>query len=137
MSFQMKPVNYYMTMVEDQPGEGYKVLSMLAEMGINLLAFNAIPLGPTQVQLTMFPEDTSKLTSEAKKTGIELKGPYTAILVQGDDELGAFAGIHDKLFKANVNVFSSNGVTDGRGSYGYVLYIKPEEFDRAVKALGV
>jgi hypothetical protein len=58
-------------------------------------------------------------------------------LVQGDDELGALAGIHEKLYEANVNVYASSGVSDGKGSYGYVIYVRPEEYERAAKTLGM
>ncbi len=64
-----------------------------------------------------------------------LDGPHKALLVQGDDELGALAGIHLKLYKANINVYASSGVADGKGSFGYLIYVKPEDFDRAVEAL--
>jgi hypothetical protein len=57
--------------------------------------------------------------------------------VQGDDELGALTDIHNKLHQANVNVYASSGVTDGKGSFGYVVYIRPEEYERAVSALNV
>jgi hypothetical protein len=55
--------------------------------------------------------------------------------VQGDDELGALAGIHGRLQEAGVSVFASNGVADGRGHYGYVLYVRPEEIEQAATAL--
>ena len=61
----------------------------------------------------------------------------TALLVQGDDELGALAGVHQKLFEAGVNVYASTGVADGRGSYGYVLYVRPDEYARAASALNL
>ena len=54
-----------------------------------------------------------------------------------DDELGALADIHQVLFEASVNVYASNGVTDNRGSFGYLLYIRPEEYERATSALKV
>jgi hypothetical protein len=57
--------------------------------------------------------------------------------VQGDDELGTLAGIHEKLAEAGVNVFASSGVTDGRGGYGYILYIRTERLEDAGKALGI
>jgi hypothetical protein len=56
---------------------------------------------------------------------------------QGDDELGALASVHEKLYQARVNVYASSGVTDGKGSYGYVVYVRPEEYERAAKALEV
>ncbi len=77
------------------------------------------------------------MSDKAKKAAIPLDGPHPALLVQGDDRLGAFADIHVKLYKAKVNVYASSGVTDGRGSYGYILYVRPEEFDQAARALGI
>ena len=64
-------------------------------------------------------------------------GGVSAIRFQGDDELGALARIHQKLYEANINIYASNGVTDGRGSYGYLIYVKKGDCDRAVQALGV
>ena len=66
-----------------------------------------------------------------------MDGPHPALLVQGDDELGALTGLHKKLYQANVNVYTSSGVTDGKGSFGYVVYIRAEEMDKAVSALGI
>ena len=137
MPFKIRRVDYFYTMVEDQPGEAYNLLSLLAKVGINLLAFTAVPVGPKRTQLTLFPEDTHKMEKEAKNSGLILDGPHRALIVQGDDVLGAFAGIHEKLFQANVNVYASSGVADGIGSYGYVLYIRQEEYERAVNALEV
>lgn len=90
-----------------------------------------------RTQLTIFPEDTLKLEDEAKKDRIPLDGPHPALLVQGDDKLGALAEIHEKLYDAKVNVFASSGVADGRGGYGYIIYVRPEEYERAAAALQI
>ena len=137
MPFKISKVQYFYCSVVDQPGEAYKLLSQLEKSGINLLAFTAIPVGPDRTQLTLFPETSSKLIEEAKRTNFLLDGPHPALLVQGDDELGALADIHEILYKANVNVYASSGVTDNRGSFGYLLYVRPEEYDRAALALKV
>jgi hypothetical protein len=137
MAFTIQRVDYFYTTVKDLPGEGYRLLSNLAALGVNLLAFSGVPTGPMRTQFTLFPEDRSKFVDAANKAGLTLDGPHAALLVQGDDELGAFAGIHMKLSQANVNVYASSGVTDGRGSFGYVIYVRPEECERALKALGV
>ncbi len=68
---------------------------------------------------------------EAGNAGLALDGPHPALLVQGDDELGALAGVHERLYEANVNVYASSGVADGGGSYGYVVYVRPEDFEKA------
>ena len=137
MAFAIRRVDYLYATVKDQPGEAYNLLTLLAGVGVNLMAFTAIPIGPMHTQLALFPEDTLKLESEARKAGLDLDGPYPALLVQGDDELGALAVVHEQLFQANVNVYASSGVSDGRGSFGYVIYVRPEEYDRAVQALGI
>ena len=137
MSFKIRKVDYFYCSVVDQPGEAYKLLAQLEQIGINLLAFTAIPIGPNRTQLTLFPDTPEKLITEAKRSNLSLDGPHPAILVQGDDELGALAEIHQLLFRANVNVYASNGVTDNRGSFGYLLYVRPEEYERAAAALKV
>ena len=137
MSFKIRKVEYFYCSIIDQPGEGYKFLTKLEQGGINLLAFTAIPVGPDRTQLTLFPEVPSKLITEAKNSGLTLDGPHPALLVQGDDELGALADIHQVLYEANVNVYASNGVTDNKGSFGYLLYVRPEEYERATSALKV
>ncbi len=137
MTARIQTVEYYNVTVKDQPGEAYRLLTHLASEGVNLLAFNAIPLGPVQTQFVLFPESVERFEKAAAKTGIHLSGPQHALLVQGDDELGALADVHERLFRAGVNVYGSNGVTDGRGGYGYVLYVRPDDFKSAAAALGL
>jgi hypothetical protein len=136
MPFSISRVAYFTTTVRDQPGEAHRTLQLLADVGINLLAFTATPVGPTSTQLTLFPEDASLLADTASKANLPLHGPHPALLVQGDDSLGALAQIHESLSAANVNVYASSGVTDGRGGFGYVVYVRPEQFELACNALG-
>jgi len=135
MPFNVKRVEYFNLTVQDQPGEAYKMLSALSSHGVNLLAFTAVPTGPTHTQLSVFPDDAQLMAEAAQKIGLVLDGPHAALLVQGDDELGALASIHAKLSNAGVNVFASNGVADGKGSFGYVVYMRPEAIEKAVAAL--
>jgi hypothetical protein len=137
MSFRIRRVDYYYHTVEDQPGEAYKLLNTIADMGVNLLAFTAVPIGPTRTQLSLFPEDGPGFESSARKSGMRVDGPHHALLVHGDDRLGALAEIHEKLYRAHVNVYASNSVGDGAGNYGYLLYVRPEDYQRAVEALEV
>jgi len=137
VAFQIKRVEYFYTAVSDRPGEAYKLLSQLAAQGINLLAFTAIPIGPARTQLTLFPEDGLTLRDAARKAGLRLDGPHPALLVQGQDEIGSLAGIHSRLYEANVNVYAASGVADGRGGFGYLIYVRPEDFDRAASALQI
>jgi hypothetical protein len=133
----IRRVDYFNTTIRDRPGEGYRFLAQLAELGLNLVAFTAVPMGPSRTQLTIFPEDTGQMSAAAQRAGMNMDGPHPAILVQGDDRLGALAEIHQDLYRANVNVYASSGVTDGRGTFGYLIYVRPEDMDRAAEALGI
>ena len=137
MAFNIRRVDYFYTTVKDQPGEAYKVLSLLANLGINLVAVTAVPFGPMNTQLTIFPEDTARLRNEAQKSGLKLEGPQPALLVQGDDKLGALAEVHSRLYANSVNIYASSGVADGKGHYGYIIYVRPDDYEKAVTALNV
>jgi hypothetical protein len=123
--------------VRDELGAAYRVLSALAERGVNLLAFTAVPTGPSLAQFAVFPEDPNKLVAEAAAAQMPLDGPHHALLVQGDDVLGAFASVHERLFRAGVDIYAATGVTDARHSFGYVVYVREDQFERAVDALSL
>lgn len=133
----IRRVDYFNTTIRDRPGESYKLLTQLAEIGLNLVAFTAVPIGPNRTQLALFPEDSGKMESAAQRAGMSLDGPHPAFLVQGDDKLGALTEIHQILYQADVNIYASSGVTDGRGTFGYLIYVRPEEYERAAAALSV
>ncbi len=137
MPFTISSVEYYYANVRDELGAAYRVLSLLAERGVNLLAFTAVPSGPSLAQFTLVPEDPNRLVAEGRAVGLPLDGPHHALLVQGDDELGAFAGVHERLVEGGVDIYASTGVTDGRGSFGYLVYVREEQFEKAARALGV
>ena len=135
MALHIRRVAYYYVMVNDRPGESYRLLSLLAQQGVDLLAFSAGPLGGEATQLVLFPADTSLFASAAMAARLQAEGPHHAFLITGDDQLGACAEIHRKLAEAKINVFSSNGVTDERGGFGYLIHVRPEDFERAAGVL--
>ena len=137
MNFTVRSVEYFSATVRDELGAAYRVLSALAERGVDLLAFTAVPSGPALAQFTIFPQDPQKLVAEARLAGLALDGPHPALLVQGDDELGGLARVHERLFDAGVDIYASSGVTDGRGAFGYIVYVREDQFQAAARSLGL
>ena len=137
MDAKARIVEYFYTMVNDRPGEACKLLSQLATEEVNLLAFSAIPIGHDHTQLVIYPEHVDQLARAAEKGGFALTGPQRAILIQGDDRLGALVGFLQKLYDAKINLSSSTGVTDNRGGFGYVIHLRAEDVDRAAHAMGI
>jgi hypothetical protein len=137
MAFTIRRATYYYANVRDELGAAYGVLSQLAALGVDLLAFTAVPSGPSLAQFALFPADSNKLVAEARSANLSLDGPYHALLVQGDDELGALAEVHKQLADAGIDIYASSGVTDGRGTFGYVIYVREGQFENAASALGL
>jgi len=130
-------VEYYYCTVRDQPGEAAQLLSLLSESGVALVGFSIVPTGLMQTQLALFPEAPNQLRQVAKRANLDLTGPQHALLVQGGNELGALVDIHAALAEANISVYAANGVVAAENSFGYIIYVRPEDFKRAVKRLSI
>ncbi len=136
MAASVRRVQYFYATVRGEPDDAFEVLTHLAGKGVNLLALNTMPLGPDAMQLTLFPEDAARMQDAARAVGLALEGPHAALLVQGEDELGVVAKLHSQLHRGGVQVYASSAVTDGRGFYGTVLYMRPQDSEKAMSVLG-
>jgi len=135
MGLRIRRVSYFYTTLRDRPGEAYRLLAEFAAGDVSLHAFGAMPIGPDRSQLQIFPERVEKLAAVAERAGLILDGPHPAILVQGDDQLGALVEVHERLYSVKINVYASTGVTDGEGQFGYLIYVAPNDIDTAIAAL--
>jgi hypothetical protein len=136
MDYQVRKIDYFYAKVGDRPGEGRRLLEHLSEKGVNLMAFTAFPTGGGESQIDFLPESPTLLQSAARDAGIDLVGPKRAFLIQGQDRVGALHHHILKLANAGVNVTAANGVVDGSGRFGFVLWVKPDDYDRAAASLG-
>lgn len=136
MAEMIRKVEYYYTTVSDKPGEGARVLGAIRDAGINLLAFHAFP-SAKKSQVDFVPENAAAFKAAAQQAKIKLSGPKTAFLVEGDDRVGAVAGIMQKLGAAKVNVTAIDAVRAGAGRFGALLWVKPQDVAKAAAALGV
>jgi hypothetical protein len=128
-------VEYYNITVEDQITKASKLLSTIAGAGVDFHAFKAIPVKPNQTRFTFFAKDSSKMTDGAKKSGLKLDGPYSALLIKGDEKSGALADIYKKLSQAGIQVDEACGIADINAGYGVILYLKQEDCGKAMTVL--
>ena len=136
MALEFRRVEYYKITVHGHIAEGSKLLTTIADSGVDFLAYKAIPLEPKRTQFTLFPIDGSKMTAWAIKAGIDLDGPYSAVIITGDEKSGALAEIYRKLSQAGIQVKESSGIAHVNGGYGVVLYLKQEDCDKAMAIFG-
>ena len=136
MEDTIRRVQYFYTEVPDKPGEGSRILRILKEEGVNLLAFSGFPKG-RRAQIDFIPADPVSFKAAAKKAKLKLVGPKTGFLIQGDDRIGAVADIIAKLADAKINVTAVDAVSAGLERYGAILWVKPREVNKAANVLNV
>ena len=129
-------VDYYYTMAPDKPGEGVKLLRLLRDARVNLLAFSAFP-SQRKSQADFIPAEPAAFVAAAKAAKLKLKGPKKVFLIDGDDRVGALAEVLAKLGSAKINVTAVDGICSGVGRFGALLWVKPKDLKKAAAALGV
>ena len=135
MADRVRKVNYFAMEVPNRPGQGARLLAVLAERDVNLLAFTGFPSG-RGAQLDFVPEKAPAFLAAAKRAKIKVKAKKAGFLVQGDDRPGAVAKLLKKLADKKINVTAIDAVTAGKGRWGALLWVKPKDVGKAAKALG-
>jgi len=134
---EIRRVEYFYVTVKDKPGAGASVLDPIEADGVNLLAYLGFPGGRGKSQIDLVPEDPAALKRSAQKAGIKLSRAKRALLVLGDDRIGAVADVTRRLARAKVNVTAACATAAGGGRFGMILWVPPASFEKAAKALGV
>lgn len=114
---------------------GTAMLATLARNQINLLAFTATPTGPAHTLCTLFPDDEERLVEVAEDEGLVLEGPHHALLIEGEDRIGALVDVFRTLYDNSVDVFASTAIASRAGEFGCLLYLRPDDVDRALATL--
>jgi hypothetical protein len=135
MADSVRKVDYFSMTISNKAGEGLKVLSVLADGDVNLLAFTGFPRGQ-RAQLDFIPEDTKRFAAVAKKAGWAMNPKKAGFLLQGEDRTGVLVDGLQKLADAGIKVTAMDAVTGGDGRYGALLWVKPENVAKAAKLLG-
>ena len=131
----VRVVEYFYIDASDKPGVGARLLNHLRDSGINLLAFHGFPRG-RRAQIDFVPADAVAFKTAAKAAKWKVIGPKKALLIEGDDRVGALVDYFDRLAAAKVNVTATDAVATSAGRFGAILWVKAQDLKRAVKALG-
>ena len=131
----VKKARYVDLKVPRRPGQGAAVLGSLRDAGIDLLAFTGFPeRGKAQIDLVT--NDLAGVRRVARQEGWRISKPKRCFVVQGRDRVGAVQLHLAKLSDKKINVTAVNAVAAGKGQFGMVLWVKPNDYTRAARALG-
>jgi hypothetical protein len=136
MADAVRVADYYYAMVADKPGEGARLLGLLRDGRVNLLAFSGFP-SQRKSQMDFVPSDPAAFVAAAKAAKVKLKGPKKAFLIEGDDRPGALVETLRKVTAAKVNVTAVDAVCAGMGRYGAILWVKAKDVKKAAAVLVV
>ena len=78
MPFTIRRVDYFYATVRDEPGAAHRILSQLAGLGVNLLAFSAVPTGPERAQLAR-----QRVTVRPARLHLAARGICVPVLASG------------------------------------------------------
>jgi hypothetical protein len=137
MAYKVQKVNYSYLMLPSRAGHGVGVLNALKEAGVNLLAFSGFPSGRGKSQFDLVTDEMAGVKRVAKAHGWRLSKPKQAFLVQGDDVVGAACPPLQALADRGINVTAADAVTAGGGRFGLIFWVKPKDYRKAARALGV
>ena len=130
----IRKADYFSMQVPNRPGEGARLLGALRDAGVNLTAFTGFPSG-RGAQVDFVPDSTAKFRSAARKLGLKVGAPKTVFIAQGDDRVGAIAGICEKIAAAGVNMTAMDAIANGRGRYAAIFWVPPRSVAKVAKAL--
>ncbi len=135
MVYDVKRIDSYRLIVADPVAAGSRLLSAFAGVGVDLLAFRAVPLPTGGTRFTLVPTEGSRMAEGAKKADVKLDGPHPALLVRGEEKPGACAGIFEKLSGAEIPIREASGIAHINGGYGVILHLEPKDCDKAAALL--
>jgi hypothetical protein len=133
MADDFRVVDHYSASIPNKVGEGARVLAVLRDSGVNLIA--GYKHGEGRAQLEFIPEDSATFVTSAKQAKLRLR-KGTALYIHGDDRPGAIADILAKLAGARINVAAVQGVCGGGGRYGTIVFLPEAAARKAVSVLG-
>ena len=130
----VRKVGYFAATVSNTAGQGARILEVLRQSNVNLLAFTGFPRSG-KAQIDFVPDDPGLFQRAAKKAGLKVRKKKVGFLVQGQDRVGAVADIMKKMAQAKINVTAIDALAAGKRRFVAILWVKPKNVSKAARIL--
>ena len=127
-------IAYFSVETPHTAGQGLRILAVLRDAGVDLLAYSGFPSGG-KAQLNFVPAEPARFKAVTRKIKLKISPKKIAFLLQGSDKVGALTGILSKLAKAKINLTALEAVVAGGGRYGAIFWVKPKNVAKTAKLL--
>jgi hypothetical protein len=130
----VRQVTHFTLEIEDAVGSGARVLESLR--GVNLIAVWGYSMGSGKATLEIAPEDGDAFVAAAKAANIAVGAQSKVLYLTGDDRPGTIADSLGKLAAVGISVGAAQGIADGGGHFGAIIYVAAGDVAKAASALG-
>ena len=131
MAVRVRPIAFWRTEVDNQPGALARTLEPLAGSNLQVVMGYRLPGDQRRAAIELAPVTGARATSAAQSAGLKDSG-ITALAVEGDDRPGLGHAIARALADAGINMeFLMAQATGGRHST-IIGFESREDADRAV-----
>lgn len=134
MAQTIRKVVYFSMETPHKTGEAARILGILQEAKVDLLAYTGFPSG-RKAQMDFIPKNSAALVRVARRAKLRLSRKKFGFWVQGHDRTGAVADVMARLAKARINVTAIDAVCAGKGRFGAILWVKARDLTKAAKVL--
>jgi len=133
MGRSIRRVTAAVMQVKDEVGELHRVLTVLKEAGINMMAVASQRRRGTA--LMAIPENVNAVRELAADQGVHLT-TRQVFLIEGDDRVGALVDITKAVSDAGINIEDIAALSAAR-RYAAVITFADADLEAASKALGL
>lgn len=125
---------YFKANLEDKPGALLAVLKELKSKNLGLAGLWGYSTSEGKAELYVVAKNPDKIRNAWKTSGL-LAEEGSGFWLKGTDKTGALLGTLEAMANVGVNIIAIDAVAVG-GKFGSFVWVKPEDVERATKALG-
>ena len=129
-----KRMTYFKANLEDKPGALLGILKGLKTKNIGLKGLWGFATSSGRAEVYVVPNDAEKLRTLWKSSGTIVE-EGAIFHLGGPDKTGVLLKPLEALAAAGVNLNAAHAI-GGSGTFGSFLWVKPEDVEKAAKALG-
>ena len=134
MSAQIKKIQTLEVTLGTKPGELSKVYAALKKNNIDVVASWGFEMGPGQAKAIIYPTDLNKAKTALNELHLTPKTGQ-ACYATGDNKVGQYAELLEKVAKAGVNLHATDAFGVGN-KFATVFFSEDKDFSTLCKALG-
>ena len=137
MPYEVNPFRSYSFVIDDGAPGAARLVERLSSSGIDLLAFTECPLPAGKSQLNVVAAGEESVAQAAHGMGRDLRETGSGLLMRGDSWPNPITDALARLSSAHIGIAAAEAISSHDGVFEALIWLTPEEVDRAAAVLGL